>query len=1063
MKTSRKLISLLLCLALVVSVMSVAVVSTSASTNPYSDAAMALDAEYAYDGELGAIYSPEATTFKVWAPLANRVILKRYATGSDEEEGAQDLDSVEMEKQMDGDDWTGVWTTTVSGDLVNTYYTYTLENPNHIYNPTGTKIRTTQDPYSYAVGVNGDRSMVVDLDSDAVNPEGWENDQHVFTDNQTDAIIWEVHVKDFSYDENSGVSPEYRGKFMAFTETGTTLDGEGNISTCIDYLKQLGVTHVQINPMYDFATVNEASDNGNEFNWGYDPKNYGVPEGSYSTNPYDGNVRIKECKAMIQALHEAGIGVIMDVVYNHTYSVDSCFTACVPEYYYRMTADGGYSQQSGCGNDTASERAMYRKYMREMIKYWTNEYHIDGLRFDLMGVHDGETMTMIREDMDEIDSRFIMYGEGWAGDTVYDPVTCSGTVTYMTTQKNSDKLPTRIGFFNDQIRDGIKGNVFHADEGGFIQNNKTSSAAVCAGLTANTENKQSRWHAITPEQCLTYASCHDNYTLWDKLTYVDQARAVSNYRQRYSNVVKQNKLNGAIISSCQGMDFLLAGEEMGRSKDGDENSYKSPATLNMIDWSLLKTNADIVSYYRGMFELRKNFSPFTAIVTQAQGGNYEYFFDTSKTGTVNPIALTVHNGEEGEWNKIAMVFNGSDKTVNYTFKARQDTSINDDTEWVVVANDQQAGVKSLGEVKGLTFSVPAYSAVIAVEKSTFEEAALSSDFSTLTVNSVAEDTGAVLASTTLTGKPGEGYELVPDSSIPLEYELDSIDGDYFGSFGTDDKTVTFNYKQYVPERFRAPDGDINDDGVVNVLDVTFLQRYLARFITLDEEHVRRGDYDRDGETDSPDVTILQRWLAGMISNTYTVTTRHLGRNDDGTVKALVSNTVEKYRYGSDYETSPKAIAYYKLDESPANASGTVNKKIVVTYWYSYSVASPKMHVKHSGSQTWAPSLWAWAYDGSGQAINCYDDLGWPGKLLSDPDGDGWYDVTFPIPGGLNYYFIISNNANPQTKDYGVVNGENVGISYDDYPEIWVVIQDDLVGKNNGDWCLYYNYNPESEN
>ena len=353
--------------------------------------------------------------------------------------------------------------------------------------------------------------------------------------------------------------------------------------------------------------------------------------------------------------------------------------------------------------------------------------------------------------------------------------------------------------------------------------------------------------------------------------------------------------------------------------------------------------------------------------------------------------------------------------------------------------------------------------MIAVEKSTFEEAALSSDFSTLTVNSVAEDTGAVLASTTLTGKPGEGYELVPDSSIPLEYELDSIDGDYFGSFGTDDKTVTFNYKQYVPERFRAPDGDINDDGVVNVLDVTFLQRYLARFITLDEEHVRRGDYDRDGETDSPDVTILQRWLAGMISNTYTVTTRHLGRNDDGTVKALVSNTVEKYRYGSDYETSPKAIAYYKLDESPANASGTVNKKIVVTYWYSYSVASPKMHVKHSGSQTWAPSLWAWAYDGSGQAINCYDDLGWPGKLLSDPDGDGWYDVTFPIPGGLNYYFIISNNANPQTKDYGVVNGENVGISYDDYPEIWVVIQDDLVGKNNGDWCLYYNYNPESEN
>ena len=1059
MKKTRKLISLLLCLALVVSVMSVAVVSTSAADNPYSQAAMALDAEYAYDGELGAIYSPEATTFKVWAPLATEVKLNRYATGSNEEEGAEDLGTVEMEKLMDDDHWTGVWTTTVSGDIVNTYYTYTVTNPNHIYNATTEKTVETQDPYSYAVGVNGDRSMVVDLS--ATDPDGWDNDRHVFTDEQTDAIIWEVHVKDFSYAENSGVIDDYRGKFMAFTQEGTTLNGDGNISTCIDYLKKLGITHVQINPFYDFATVNEASDDGNEFNWGYDPKNYGVPEGSYSTNPYDGNVRINECKAMIQALHEAGIGVIMDVVYNHTYSVDSCFTACVPEYYYRMTATGGYSQQSGCGNDTASERAMYRKYMREMLKYWTEEYHIDGYRFDLMGVHDGEAMNHIRDDMDEIDSRIIMYGEGWGGDTVYDPVTCEGTPTYMATQSNSSKLTTRLGFFNDQIRDGVKGNVFHAEEGGFVQNNKTESPAISAGLTANTENKQSRWHAITPEQCLTYASCHDNYTLWDKLTFVDQAMAVSNYRQRYSNVVKQNKLTGAIISSCQGMDFILAGEEMGRSKDGDENSYKSPATLNMIDWSLLKTNADIVSYYRGMFELRKNFSPFTANVTQAQGGNYEYYFDTTKTGTVNPIALTIHNHTEGEWNKIALIFNGTDKTVNYTFKARQDKSINADTEWVIVVNDQQAGVQSLGEVKGLTFSVPAYSAVIAVEKSTFEEAALSSDFSTLTVNSVAEDTGEVLASTKLTGKPGEGYELAPDTSIPIEYDLDYIDGDPVGTFSEEDKTVTFNYKLYVPERFTAPDGDINDDGVVDILDVTYLQRYLAYISDLDEEHVLRGDYDQNGVTDTVDVTILQRWLAGMIEPVYTVTTRHLGRNEDGSVKALVANTTDKYRYGEFYETSAKAIAYYKLDEMPTNASGTVNKKIVVTYWYSYSIASPKMHVKHSGDLTWDPNLWAWAYDDKGTAINCYEE--WPGKQLTDSDGDGWYDVTFPIPGGLNYYFIISKNGNPQTKDYGVVNGENVGISYDDYPEVWVVIQDDLVGKNNGDWCKYYNYNPDLEN
>ena len=612
MKKTRRIISLLLCVMLVVSMVSVAMVSTSAAAaNPYSEAAMALDAEYAYDGELGALYTPESTTFKVWAPLATEVKLNRYATGSDDEEGAQDLGTVEMEKLMDGEKWTGVWTTTVDGDIVNTYYTYSITNPNHIYKSTATKTVETQDVYSYAVGVNGDRSMVVDLKN--TDPSGWDSDKHVFTDEQTDAIIWEVHVKDFSYAANSGVSEANRGKFLGFTETGTTLDNEGVISTGIDYLKSLGVTHVQINPMYDFATIDESGD-PTQFNWGYDPKNYGVPEGSYSSNPYDGNVRINECKQMIQALHEAGIGVIMDVVYNHTYSVDSCFTAAVPEYYYRMTADGGYSQQSGCGNDTASERAMYRKYMREMLKYWTEEYHIDGYRFDLMGVHDGETMNMVRADMDEIDPRIVMYGEGWAGDTVYDPTTCAGTDTFMTTQGNSAMLSTRIGFFNDQIRDAIKGNVFHKEEGGFVQNVKTSAPGVNFGIRANTVGK-SRWHAVTPEQCLTYASCHDNYTLYDKLAYVDQGGTIANYRQRFGDVVKQNKLTGAIISSSQGMDFLLAGEEMGRSKDGDENSYKSAATLNMIDWSLLKTNADIVSYYRGMFELRKAFSPFTASVT----------------------------------------------------------------------------------------------------------------------------------------------------------------------------------------------------------------------------------------------------------------------------------------------------------------------------------------------------------------------------------------------------------------------------------------------------------------
>ena len=340
--------------------------------------------------------------------------------------------------------------------------------------------------------------------------------------------------------------------------------------------------------------------------------------------------------------------------------------------------------------------------------------------------------------------------------------------------------------------------------------------------------------------------------------------------------------------------------------------------------------------------------------------------------------------------------------------------------------------------------------MIAVEKNTFEECAIQSDFSTLTINSIHEKTGEVLASNVLIGKPGEGYSVEADGSIPLQYDFTYVDASETGVFTDEPQTINYYYTDFVADRFRAPYGDVNDDGEVDIVDATVLQRFLAMFITLDEEHEKRGDYDLDGVTDAPDVTLLQRFCAGMIQPVYTVTTRHMGTNDSGVTKAIGSTTVQTYRYGEEYETSPQAIAYYKLDETPDNATGTVNKNITVTYYYSYSVASPKMHVKHNGTLTWAPCLWAWAYDHTGTAINCYD--GWPGLQLSNPDADGWYDVTFPIPGGLDYYFIISKNGNPQTKDYGP-------ISYDEYPEIWVVIDDANVGKNN-DWCTFYNYNPD---
>jgi type I pullulanase len=1075
----RKILSLLLSAAVLLSAFSAAILSPSAAvTNPYSEAAMALDKEYAYDGALGAIYSPEKTVFKVWAPLAAEVTLNRFATGSDSEEGAADLGTVMMEKLMDGSRWTGVWTCTVEGDIKNTYYTYTLTNPTHICYPEDTETPTeaselpteeaddpastgsdadveesryvtrhTQDPYSYAVGVNGDRSMVVDLDS--TDPDGWDNDRHIYVDEQTDAIIWEVQVKDFSWNENSGVSEQNRGKFLAFTETGTTLNGKGELATCVDYLKQLGVTHVQINPFYDFATVDE-SGSPSQFNWGYDPKNYGVPEGSYSTNPYDGNVRINECKQMIRALHNAGIGVIMDVVYNHTYSVDSCFNYTVPEYYYRMTAAGTYSQQSGCGNDTASERAMYRRYMREMLLYWTNEYHIDGYRFDLMGVHDGETMNLIREDMDAIDPRIILYGEGWAGNTVYDPQTCAGTDTFMCTQSNASKgISERIGFFNDNIRDSIKGGVFDGlSSQGFVNGNKASAPKLSASYLANTAGG-GNWKAKSPQQSVAYASCHDNLTLYDKL--VGSTHGSVDFRRRYNDAIHLNKMTAAIVGSAQGIDFILAGEEMGRSKDGDENSYKSPASLNMIDWSLIETNADLVSYYKGMFELRKAFSPFTAGTSDSADDSYSVTRMVSVSTSVQTLAYTFHNTAEGEWDTVAVIFNGSQSPVSYTLKKDKDETLTDDMQWVIVANDSSAGVSKLGEVSGLTFEVPAASAVIAVEKNTYEAAAIRSAYSRVLINSIYEPTGELLASGTLLGKSGEGYSASPDTGIPIRYELSSVDGPVKGVFADEDITVTYRYDKFVPDSFTAPKGDVDSDGYITIVDGTAVQRHLAKIAELDSEHLTRGDYDYSGKTNILDVTKLQRYLAGMEVAVCTVKTRYMGTKD-GKTSAISPVTTQSVRLGDTYTTTPATVTYYKLDGTPADATGTVTGDMTVTYNYTYSVDEVTIHIKHDGALKWAPCLWIWVNDGSSD-IPIYEK--WPGLQLANPDDDGWYTTTFAIPSGYPYSLIVNKGGSPQTADYR-------DIPYEEYPEIWVVIRDDRVGLDDGKWIDYYAADPYAE-
>lgn len=1052
MKQTRRFISALLTLALIATMFSMCIVPASAENNPnnkYSNAAMDLDDEYAYDGELGAIYTPAATTFKVWAPLAKDVTLNLYATGSDKEEGAKDLGSYAMEKLMDGEKWTGVWSYTVSGDQKNVYYTYTINNPQHIVDSDVYVAHETQDVYSKAVGVNGNRSMVVDLS--ATDPSGWDKDANVYVDAQSKAIVWEVQVKDFSWNENSGVSEANRGKFLAFTEKGTTLNNEGKISTGIDYLKELGVTHVQINPFYDFATIDEAGD-PSQFNWGYDPKNYGVPEGSYSTNPYDGNVRINECKQMIKALHDAGIGVIMDVVYNHTYSIDGSFTYSVPEYYYRLNSAGAYSNQSGCGNDTASERAMYRKYMRDMLRYWTTEYHIDGYRFDLMGVHDGETMNMIRDDMDDIDPRIIMYGEGWGGNTVYDPVTCADTKTFMTTQQTTKDISTRIGFFNDQIRDGVKGGVFDGPTAkGFVNSEMKYGKNISYGVSAQTFG-HGGWTAYSPEQCVTYASCHDNMTLYDKLVACDHS-TTADYRARYADCIKENKLTAAIISSCQGIDFILAGEEMGRSKDGDENSYKSAATLNMIDWSLAKTNADLVSYYKGMFELRKAFSPFTSPNTDANDDTYKYIRSTSVSATAFTVGYTVENKTEGEWSKVAVIYNGKNEDVKFRMSA--DTDINDDTEWVIVADGNSAGVTKLGECKGTLFDIPATSVLIAVEKESFEKCNLKSAYSKLTVNNVYEPTGEILSSNVLLGTPGTGYSVSADASVPIEYELKGVDAAETGVFGTNDSTINYEYTDFIPDSFLAPKGDVDDDGDVTIMDATKVQRWIAELDQLDEEHIKRGDYDYSGETNILDPTKLQRFIAELPVNVCSITTEYIGVRDGKEKNIRQSNTV-RVRLGDKYETTPESVAYYKLDATPDNATGIATGDATVTYHYTYSMDAVNIHIKHSGDLDWNPYLWAWAYNGT-TPINSFES--WPGQQLTEKDADGWYTTEIKVPGGLDYYFIINQGSGkPQTKDYGP-------ISCEDYPEIWVVIDDDAftADSTTGTWIHYYNYNPDTAN
>ena len=457
---------------------------------------------YNYDGELGVVYSKEKSKFILWAPTAEKVDLVLY--GDDGYDyNCKPVKTYNMNKGING-----TWIVEINEELNGQYYNY-LVTIDGIVNE-------VVDPYAKAVGVNGKRGMVIDLNS--TNPEGWEEDRKPELKAPTDSIIYEAHVRDLTIDETSGIKDEFKGKFKGLTESNSHIPGT-NIKTVINHIKNMGFTHIHLLPSFDYGSVDETKLDEPQFNWGYDPENYNVPEGSYSTNPYLGDVRIREFKEMVKALHEAGIRVVMDVVYNHTFNLDSCLNKAVPKYYYRQDEEGNYSDASACGNETASDRYMFRRYMVDSVVYWAKEYHIDGFRFDLMGIHDIETMKLIREELNKIDPSIIVYGEGWMGGP--SPLKEDDAALKKNTYKFGE---LQIAAFSDDCRDGVKGHVFYEKEAGFANGKDGLEETIKFAVVASTPHKEvdktnivysDEFWANEPYQTVTYASAHDNYTLWD--------------------------------------------------------------------------------------------------------------------------------------------------------------------------------------------------------------------------------------------------------------------------------------------------------------------------------------------------------------------------------------------------------------------------------------------------------------------------------------------------------------------------------------------------------------------
>ena len=739
----RRMISVVLAVLMLASLFTVAasaadsdVAETGAANSNYLENYAKAAVE---SGEtLGAVYTPAATTFKVWAPEAESVMVKMFTTGTDAESGASTVGTFPMTYNSS----TGIWTLTKSGDFKDKYYTYLVTRSG--------VVKETVDPYAKAVGANGDRGMVVDLDS--TDPDGWDKDSHVLFSNPGDAVVWEIHVRDFSIDVSSGVSEANRGKYLAFTEGNTTVNGAGKIASCVDYLVEHNVNCVQLMPIEDFASIDETDARVNR-NWGYDPKNYNVPEGSYSSDPYNGNTRITEFKMLVQALHDRGISVVMDVVYNHTFVREgSPFSKTVPKYYYRMSNmnTNSYNNGSGLGNVLSTEKAMTRKFVQDSLVYWATEYHVDGFRFDLMGCHDRPAVQAWRTALDKVDSRILMYGEPWAGGS-------DNGISNAVSKSTMSQL-TRVGAFNEGYSDALKGSHETATGTGFLNGGAATEILKAAGGSA------SDFSGAKVEQFINYTDNHDNWTLFDKIL---AANKTANFKTAKddptlynknksivdnpsSQVLGQMKIGLTSALTSQGIPFTVAGTEFARTKYGDQNSYRSPDNMNAINWNRAEKYAEIANYYAGLVAIRKAVSAFGDTTANA-------------VSTVSgATAWQITNSKSGQWNKVIVALNPSSSAKSITCSG----------SWTVVANGTKAGTTSLGTASG-SYSVPAWSSVVLVDSASFgnySQPALGT--ASLTVEHYTRDSasGSYTKALTETAKYKEGQTWRASKNLALLFD-----------------------------------------------------------------------------------------------------------------------------------------------------------------------------------------------------------------------------------------------------------------------------------------------------